>query len=558
MSFERSDGPAVPVLQIRDLSVEFPAKGGRVRAVSRVSYDVHAGEIVAVVGESGSGKSVTALAALGLLPASARVTGRILINGADMLALDEPSLERMRGAQVAIVFQNPLSSLNPTVRVGRQITEAIALHEAMPGQAMKARAVELLSQVGIEDPRQRFDAFPHQLSGGQRQRVAIAIALSCRPSVLIADEATTALDVTVQAQVLDLLRRLRDETRCGLVVITHNMGVVADIADRVIVMKDGEVVEAAPVDALFHAPRHDYTRRLLRSVPKLGAPSARVHDAPEAPTGRCALQVEGVCVGYRRPDGSVFHAAQDVSFSIGRNEVFGLIGESGSGKSTIGRCAAGLTQVSAGRVMIDGQDIGRLGFGRMQALRRNFAMIFQDPGASLDPRRTVAQNIAEPLIVHRLASRHDIARTVLEWLDKVDVQRSLAGRYPFELSGGQKQRVAIARALSISPSFLIADEPTSALDVSVQARVLDIFARLQETLRFACLFISHDLAVVESMCRRMAVMRSGRIVELGPVDTIMRHPGNAYTERLIASIPVPDPRIQRARHVPRPSQLTAG
>lgn len=546
-------------LKISDLSVTFQTSRETVAAVKSVTYSVAPGEVLAVVGESGSGKSVTALAALGLLAPNAKTSGTISIQGADILAMPERQRETIRGRDIAMVFQDPMNSLNPTATVGAQIVEAIRLHTNLSPSETKAHAIDLMGQVGLPDPTGRFNYYPHQLSGGQRQRVVIAIAISCNPRVLIADEPTTALDVTVQAEILDLLRRLCRDRGTSMVLITHNMGVVADIADRVIVMRKGEIVETASVQELFANPQHAYSRKLLDAVPRLNSiserPSVRIPAAAAARTGNAsevALKVTELVVDFKGASGSVFRALDKVSFDIAKGEVFGLIGESGSGKSTVGRCAAGLLVPSSGTVQISGKTITGMSYNAMRPLRRNFAMVFQDPAASLDPRQTVAQNIAEPLIVHGLAKSGKLLRSsVLELLDKVELEAKIADRYPFELSGGQKQRVSIARALSLQPDVLIADEPTSALDVSVQARVLEIFKRLQTSLHFSCLFISHDLAVVESLCSHIAVMRKGRVVEMGETSKVLSNPQESYTRALLAAVPVPDPALQRARREAR-------
>jgi len=438
--------------------------------------------------------------------------------------------------------------------IGAQLSETILRHTNVSRDEARRQAIHLLEQVGLPQPELRYGLYPHQLSGGQRQRVVIAIAISCQPHVLIADEPTTALDVTVQAEILRLLSSLRDRLGCAIVIITHNMGVVADIADRVVVMKSGEIVEMAAVDDLFYAPQHAYTQKLLKSVPHLGATKvpaeARQAGSTSVPAREAALAIRNASVDFALPGGKIFKAVDNVSLSVEENEVVGLIGESGSGKSTLGRCAVGLQRVSNGNVILGRNDITYLSFSRMRPLRKDFTMIFQDPGASLDPRRTIAGNIAESLMIHGIVrSRADAGAVVAEWLEKVELQQHLATRYPFELSGGQRQRVAIARALSINPKLLVADEPTSALDVSVQARVLDIFTHLQQRLKFACLFISHDLAVIESICSKIAVMKSGKVVEAGRTGQILSNPSNGYTRLLLNAVPIPDPKLQRARHL---------
>ncbi|RRO15766.1 ABC transporter ATP-binding protein [Saccharopolyspora rhizosphaerae] len=522
------------LLSFTDLEVSFHGEDGEVEAVRGVSFGVEAGEVLAVVGESGSGKSVTAMAALGLLPPTARVRGSIALDGVELVGRD---LRAVRGKDVAMIFQEPMTSLNPVFTVGWQLVEAIRLHTDTTRRSARARAVELLGLVGIPEPEHRVRQYPHQLSGGQRQRVMIAMALACEPEVLIADEPTTALDVTVQAEILAVLRDLRDRLGMTILLITHDMGVVADMADRVVVVHRGEVVEQAEVRELFQAPREDYTRSLLAAVPRLEVGSAEP-GAPAEPL----LRVEDLVVTY----GS--HRAVDgVTLEVGRGEVVALVGESGSGKSTVGRCVARLVTPTAGRVLLDGQDIGRLSARALRPIRRDIGFVFQDPGSSLDPRMTIAESIAEPLRLHRVAEGKALDERVDHLLDAVELGTARRQRYPHELSGGQRQRVSIARALALSPRMLIADEPTSALDVSVQDAVLELFRELQAELNFSCLFISHDLAVVNQLAHRVAVMHRGEVVEQGEKAQVLGSPRHDYTRRLLEAAPVPDPVQQRAR-----------
>ncbi|GAA4613404.1 ABC transporter ATP-binding protein [Saccharopolyspora hordei] len=524
------------VLSFTDLRVRFHTEEGVTEAVRGVSFGVAPGEVLAVVGESGSGKSVTAMSALGLLPPTAEVTGRIELDG---VALGEQDLRRVRGKDVAMVFQEPMTSLNPVFTIGWQLVEAIRLHRDTSAAQARERAVELLELVGIPDPERRLKHYPHQLSGGQRQRVVIAMALACEPKVLIADEPTTALDVTVQAEILALLRDLRERLGTTILLITHDMGVVADLADRVVVMYRGEVVEQAAVGDLFRAPQHEYTEALLAAVPKLEV-GRREETEPAEPV----LAVEDLVVSY----GS--HRAVDgVSLTIGRGEVLALVGESGSGKSTVGKCVARLLTPTEGRIVLNGQDISHLSARRLRPLRRGIGIVFQDPGSSLDPRMTIADSIAEPLRLHRVARGRELDDRVDALLEAVELGAAMRRRYPHELSGGQRQRVSIARALALEPELLIADEPTSALDVSVQDAVLELFQSLQARLRFSCLFISHDLAVVNLLARRVAVMHRGKVVEQGDRAQVLGDPQHAYTQRLLAAAPVPDPERQRARRL---------
>lgn len=524
------------VLSFTDLRVRFHTEDGVAEAVRGVSFGVAPGEILAVVGESGSGKSVTAMSALGLLAPTAEVTGRIELAGEELRGR---ALRRVRGAEIAMIFQEPMTSLNPVFTIGWQLVEAIRLHADMPTARARERAAELLEVVGIPEPHRRLKHYPHQLSGGQRQRVMIAMALACEPEVLIADEPTTALDVTVQAGILALLRDLRERLGMTILLITHDMGVVADLADRVVVMYRGEVVEQAPVEQLFRAPEHEYTRALLAAVPRLevGEPAG---PEPEEPV----LRVEDLVVSYAGQ-----RAVDGVSLHIDRGEILALVGESGSGKSTVGKCVARLVTPAEGRIVLDGQDISRLPARRLRSVRRNIGIVFQDPGSSLDPRMTIADSIAEPLRLHRVARGRELDDRVDTLLDAVELGATMRRRYPHELSGGQRQRVSIARALALEPKLLIADEPTSALDVSVQDAVLELIQELQARLNFSCLFISHDLAVVNLLARRVAVMHQGKLVEQGDRAQVLGNPQHAYTQRLLASAPVPDPVRQRARRL---------
>ncbi|MGN2639349.1 ABC transporter ATP-binding protein [Nocardia takedensis] len=546
-----SDERRTPALSVESLSVTFATDAGAVHAVRDVSYEVHPGEVLAIVGESGSGKSVSARTAMGLLPGTARVRGLVALGSQDITAMNERQLTALRGGAVSMVFQEPGLALDPLYTVGFQIGEALRAHTDLSRRAAKARAVELLGSVGLPDPAHRVDYYPHQLSGGQKQRVMIAIAIACEPKVIIADEPTTALDVTVQAEILALLRDLRDRIGSAIVLITHNMGVVADLADRVVVMRDGRVVETAPVDELFARPRAEYTRTLLASVPHLGAPRP---PAPERATEIASraddpvLEVRDLVVEFPGPFGRPrFRAVDGVSLSIAAGETLGLVGESGSGKSTIGRCVAALQRPTSGVVSIRGRDIAGLSQRSLRPLRRRFGFVFQDPASSLNPRMTIGECVAEPLIVHRVGDRAHIRSRVRTLLDDVRLPAGVEDRYPHELSGGQRQRASLARALVLDPDLLVADEPTSALDVSVQAAVLELFVELQRECGWACLFISHDLAVVDRLADRIVVLREGAIVEQGDRDRILRAPQAAYTRTLVAAVPVPDPVEQRRR-----------
>ncbi|MEV2223100.1 ABC transporter ATP-binding protein [Nocardia vinacea] len=537
-----------PALSIDSLSVTFATDAGPVYAVSNVSYEVFPGEVLAIVGESGSGKSVSSRTAIGLLPNTARVEGLVTLGADKVTSMSERQLTALRGGAISMIFQEPGRALDPLFTVGYQIAEALRAHSDMSRKAAKARAIELLRMVGLPDPEHRVDYYPHQLSGGQKQRVMIAIAISCEPKVIIADEPTTALDVTVQAEILELLRDLRDRIGSAIVLITHNMGVVADIADRVVVMRDGKVVEQAPVDELFAAPKQEYTRKLLAAVPHLGTEQLEHGAVEEVAAGEPVLEVTDLVVQFPGPFGRPpFRAVDNVSLSIRPGETLGLVGESGSGKSTIGRCVAALQRPTSGVVKVRGQNIAELSQRQLRPIRRRFGFVFQDPASSLNPRLTVGDCVAEPLIVHKAGSSAEIRARVRKLLDDVQLPAGTERRYPHELSGGQRQRASLARALVLDPDLLVADEPTSALDVSVQAAVLELFGQLQQECGWACLFISHDLAVVDQLADRIVVLRNGAVVEQGDRDRILRRPEQEYTRRLVAAVPVPDPVEQRRR-----------
>ena len=547
------DEKKVAALSLTDLAVTFRTDAGQVRAVNGISFDVAPGEVVAVVGESGSGKSVSSRAVLGLLPSTAEVSGSAHLGDRELLGLSARALRPVRGDQVSMVFQEPATALNPVYTVGWQIIEGLQAHQKISKKAARARAVELLELVGMPDPEERVGYYPHQLSGGQKQRVVIAMAIACDPDVIIADEPTTALDVTVQAAILELLLSLRERLGTAIVLITHNMGVVADMADRVVVMYRGSIVEQAPARELFATPQHPYTRALLAAVPHLG----RAGGPGLVDDNEIVLKVDDLVVEFPGRFGQPpFRAVDQVSLEVRKGEVLGLVGESGSGKSTIGRATVGLQQPSSGTIDVSGNRVSGLDDRRLRPLRSRFGFVFQDPASSLNPRMSIGQCIAEPLHVQTDLSQAEIDAKVASLLDSVELGGGYAARFPHELSGGQRQRVSLARALSLDPDLLIADEPTSALDVSVQARVLDLFTELQQRLQFACLFISHDLAVVDRLANRVAVMQHGRLVEIGPRDQVLAHPTQEYTQRLIAAVPVPDPVEQARRRAERGALLT--
>ena len=542
------------MLTIRDLTVEFSVDGTWIPAVRSADLDLARGEVLALVGESGSGKSTLAMAVPGLLAENARVSGSIRLAGEELIGAAESELTEVRGGRVGVVFQEPMTAFNPVYTIGWQIAEAITMHRDVTSAQAQARVVELLELVDMPEPDKRVHYYPHQLSGGQRQRAMIAQALACDPGLLIADEPTTALDVTVQAEILDLIRDLRHRVNAAILLITHDMGVVADLADSVMVMKDGAVVESAPSATLFASPREPYTRALLAAVPHLGAgkisvtePEPEPEPEPEVP----ALSLQGATVEFKAAAKTTFRAVDDVTLQVGAGEVVGLVGESGSGKSTLGKTVIGLVRLTSGTVQLAGTDITGLSQRGLRGPRKKVGVVFQDPGSSINPRWPVGQAIAEPLALHTDLSAAQRSARVDELLDQVQLARALRNRYPHQLSGGQRQRIGIARALALNPALVIADEPTSALDVSVQARVLRLLRELQAEHGFACLFISHDLAVVEELSDRIAVMQAGRLVECGPARQVLNDPAEAYTARLIAAVPVPDPPEQARRREQR-------
>jgi len=534
-----------PVLQVDDLRVAFGAGPQSREVVRGISLAVGRGETLAVVGESGSGKSVTALAIMGLLPRGGRVTGgSVRLEGRSLRDLPPGAIRRLRGDRMAMIFQEPMTSLNPVLSIARQMTEGPLAHGRIDARAARDQAAAMLARVGIADPEGCLRQYPHELSGGMRQRVMIAAAMMTEPALLIADEPTTALDVTVQAQILDLLRSLTRETGTALVLVTHDMGVVAEMADSVLVMRHGAAVERAEVSRLFAAPREPYTQALLAAVPTLDGPASG--PPREATAAEPILVASGISKTFgarglfsRR---AATRALDDVSLSIGAGEIVAVVGESGSGKTTLGRAMACLTDVDAGTIAFDGESLTGLSGAALRRRRAGIQTVFQDPYASLDPRFTIGRTIAEPMRVHGFASRGDAGERAGDLLERVQLDRRMAQRYPHELSGGQRQRVAIARALAARPRVIVADEPTSALDVSVQAQILALLARLRAEDGLSFLFISHDLAVVRRMADRVAVMRAGRILELGPAEAVLREPAHPYTRALLAAVPVPDPR----------------
>lgn len=544
-----------PVLSVQGLTVSVRTDSGDRPLVQDLSFVLHRGETLAIAGESGSGKSITSLAIMGLLPPPAvRVTaGSVTLGQTDLTSLPEHQMRSLRGSRIAMIFQEPMTSLNPVLTVGAQLTEAIRAHTNATRREARKQALAALQAVRLSQPEQRLNQYPHELSGGMRQRVMIAMALALRPEVLIADEPTTALDVTVQREVLDLLRDLQREFGTAIILITHDMGVVAEMADRVIVMKSGRAVEEAATTQIFAAPQMPYTQDLLAAVPRMGTGKPR----PETPTDAVA-RLSDVVVRFPLKGGILgrtvaqVHAVEHVSFDIRRGETFALVGESGCGKSTIAKAMVGLVP-HQGQIEVAGQSFATLDTAGQKALRRRVQIVFQDPMAALDPRMTVGNLIAEPLVIHGLGTPSEQRAKAAGLMERVGLTADQLDRYPHEFSGGQRQRICIARALALQPDLIIADESVSALDVSVQARVLDLLQTLQREFGIAFLFISHDMAVVENISDRVAVMYLGQIVETGTRAQVFGNPQHPYTRRLIEAVPVPDP-----THIRPPSSRLSG
>ncbi len=564
-----------PLASLRNLRVEFQTKDGPVVGVEDVSFDIAAGETVCVVGESGSGKSVSSLSLMRLVEfGGGKIAGGELLfdrgneNGGiiDVRQAGDSAMRTIRGNEIGMIFQEPMTSLNPVFTIGRQLTEGLRVHKGMTKDDAEARALELLRQVRIPEPERRLKQYPHELSGGMRQRVVIAIALACEPRLLIADEPTTALDVTIQAEILALIDRLKRETGTAVMFITHDMAVVAQMADRVVVMFRGNKVEEGPVEQIFEAPQHPYTQALLAAVPRLGemkgttAPAAmrlmKDGDSVSEPiipkTDKVLLDVKNlttrfpVAGGFFRRTVANVHAVEDVSFQVKAGQTLSLVGESGCGKSTCGRSVLRLLEPLSGEVWLDGQNVLDFTPSELRAARRDMQMIFQDPFASLNPQMKLNDQVAEPLINYGLGDATERAETVAQLFDRVELPRSFLNRYPHELSGGQRQRIAIARALALRPKLIVADEAVSALDVSVQAQVLNLLMELQAEMGISMLFISHDMAVVERVSHTVGVMYLGRIVELGPRAAIFEDPRHDYTKSLMSAVPIADPRQRKS------------
>ena len=582
------------VLEVQGLPVRFATSERSVVAVKDLGFHVRAGEVLAIVGESGSGKSVTSLSVMRLIEhgGGTIASGKISFtrrNGGklDLAKAADSVMRTIRGGEISMIFQEPMTSLNPVFSVGTQVAEAVMLHQGLSHAEAEAEALRMLELVRIPEAKQILKRYPHQLSGGMRQRVMIAMALSCKPSLLIADEPTTALDVTIQAQILQLIRQLQEEMGMAVIFITHDMGVVAEVADRVLVMYHGEAVEEGTCEQIFHNPRHPYTQSLLAAVPRLGSmrgtdepapfPLLSITDPEAEQLGTADMDEtpvdmpEPAASAPSVSDGPVLsvdnlitrfdvetgfwgkvkrrvHAVEQVSFNLYPGETLGLVGESGCGKSTIGRSLIGLETPRSGSIVFNGQELTQVSGSQLQKLRRNIQYVFQDPYAALDPRLTVGFSIMEPLLIHKVCSRQEAERRVGELLERVDLDPAMAVRYPHEFSGGQRQRVCIARALAMNPEIIIADESVSALDVSVRAQIINLLLALQKEFRIAFLFISHDMAVIERVCHRVAVMYLGQIVELGSRRDVFENPLHPYTKRLMSAVPIPDPSRRTMSH----------
>jgi oligopeptide/dipeptide ABC transporter ATP-binding protein len=558
------------LLTVDDLRVTFATPDGPVDAVRGLSYELQPGETLGIVGESGSGKSQSVLALIGLLADNGRTDGSAVFEGRQILGLSESELNSIRGNRISMIFQDPMTSLNPYLRIGEQMTQVLRLHEGLDRRAALARCAELLDAVRITEARRRLDMYPHELSGGMRQRVMIASALLCRPALLIADEPTTALDVTVQAQILALMRELREEFSTSIIFITHDLGIVAGNCDRVLVMQDGHAVEEGATDDIFYRTKHDYTKALLASVPRLDQPTARVSTAASAATpvmsvGDLRVHFRIAADGFFQPP-HMLRAVDGVDLEIGARETIGIVGESGCGKSTLARGLLQLIPCATGSVALLGRELTGLDHEGMQEARREMQLILQDPLASLNPRMTVRDIVTEPLdTFHADMPRAERVEKAAAMLERVGLEASMLNRYPHEFSGGQCQRIGIARALVLAPRLIVCDEPVSALDVTIQAQIVELLMELQAELGVSLVFIAHDLAVVRQISHRILVMYLGRVVEVADRDTLYEQPRHPYTRALIDSVPVPDPRIERARRgtilegdVPSPLSLPTG
>ncbi|WP_245519342.1 ABC transporter ATP-binding protein [Neorhizobium sp. JUb45] len=570
----------VAALSVRNLKTSFRQGGAWTEVVKGISFDVAPAETLAIVGESGSGKSVTGYSIMRLLAENARTEGEVMLAGHNLLALPEEEMRRIRGNAVSMIFQEAMTSLNPVIPIGKQIAEAISLHNPdMAPEVIKKEALRLMERVRIPAATTRYEEYPHNFSGGMRQRVMIAMALACKPQLLIADEPTTALDVTIQAQILNLIKEIQEEEKMSVIFITHDMGVVAEVADRMAVMFRGDIVETGTTSEIFNDAKHPYTRMLLDAVPRLGSmrgiaqpikfslidPKSGIRGAPDTPintvkSGEPVLQVKDLSVrfdikaGWFRTVSSRIHAVERVSFDLNAGETLSIVGESGCGKSTTGRGLMRLVKASGGTVKLAGRELMAMSSFELRDARRDIQMIFQDPFASLSPRRTVGEAIAEPFLTHKLGSATQARKLVADLLERVGLKPDMASRLPHQFSGGQRQRICIARALALSPKVIVADESVSALDVSVKAQVINLLMDLQRDLDIAFVFISHDMAVVERVSHRVAVMYLGEVVEIGPREEIFANPAHPYTQKLLKAVPMPDPARRLVRQAPDTSE----
>lgn len=542
------------ILQVNNLSVTFLTRDKEIQAVRDVSFELKQGETLGIVGESGSGKSVTARSIMRLLPSSISYMreGEVIFLGKNVENYTDKEMESIRGRDMGMIFQDPMTSLNPTMTIGRQIEEGLIKHQKLSAAGAKEKAIEMLKLVGIRNSERRYHQYPHEFSGGMRQRVMIAIALACRPALLIADEPTTALDVTIQAQILNVMKHMQQQLGTSIILITHDLGVVAGMCDRIVVMKDGAVVETGTTEEIFASPKHPYTKKLLGALPRLDekkkpklVPLVVKKDADDA---RPLLEVRSLKQYFDLGKGNVIKAVNDISFHIREGETLGVVGESGCGKSTTGRSILRLHEPTGGDILYQGMAVNRMSVKEMKTMRRYMQMIFQDPYASLNPRFKILDIIGEALDVHRLAgSKQERKKRVEELLDMVGLDPAYATRYPHEFSGGQRQRIGIARALAVEPKFIVCDEPLSALDVSIQAQIVKLMEELQQRLGLTYLFIAHDLSMVKHISDRVAVMYRGKIVELAESEELYANPQHAYTKSLLAAIPVPDPKVEAAK-----------
>jgi oligopeptide/dipeptide ABC transporter ATP-binding protein len=542
---------AEKIFEITDFDVRFATPDGEVHAVKSLNLTINPGECLGVVGESGSGKSQLFLGAIGLLPQNGRATGSVKYRGEEILGAPQKVLNKLRGSKITMIFQDPLTSLTPHMTIGEQIIEGIRIHQRLPRDEAEKRALEVLDLVRIPEGRRRMSQYPHELSGGMRQRVMIAMAVVCGPDLLIADEPTTALDVTVQAEILDIMRDLKAELKTSIVLVSHDMGVIAGMADRVLVMRDGEIVESGPVNDIFYTPKHDYTKMLLDAMPRLDRPDPGAQAALLPANAEEILNVTDLRVSFPVPAGwqtKQLRAVDGVSFSLRQGETLGIVGESGCGKSTLARAVLKLLPMTGGTVLWLGRDLAPLDGNELRKLRQDFQIVFQDPLASLDPRMTIGESIAEPLrALKPQLSRAEAMTRVRAMMEQVGLEPGWINRYPHEFSGGQNQRVGVARAMILEPKLVICDEAVSALDASIQAQIVTLIRSLQNDFGMSLIFISHDLSVVRQIAHRVMVLYLGRVVEMADRETIYSDPRHPYTKALISAVPIPDPKLERAK-----------